>query len=175
MYAAHFAAGLAIKGRAPKAPTWALLTGAFLPDFFWIGFAAIGLEPATSKVFFDDWSHSLVSVLVEATAFALLFYRRGLTVWLPVWLAVISHFLLDLPIHPKPIALYPHAAIHAPWDLWAWATAKGFLGITPYWWIQLAIVFVLLAIYAAGAKKSGISNNLVAATCISVLGLHLLI
>src|ERR1700678_4029770 len=112
MYAAHFAAGLAIKGRAPKAPTWALLTGAFLPDFFWIGFAAIGLEPATSKVFFDDWSHSLVSVLVEATAFALLFYRRALTVWLQVWLALISHYFLDLPIHPKPIALYPHAAIH---------------------------------------------------------------
>ena len=26
MYAAHFAAGLAIKGRIPRTPTWALMT-----------------------------------------------------------------------------------------------------------------------------------------------------
>jgi len=38
MYAAHFAAGLAIKSRAPQAPTWALLVGAFIPDFVWIAF-----------------------------------------------------------------------------------------------------------------------------------------
>jgi hypothetical protein len=175
MYAAHFAAGLAVKGRAPRAPIWALLTAAFLPDFFWIGFSAIGLEPANSRVFFDDWSHSLLSVTFEATVFAMLFYRRSLAVWLPIWIAGLSHFLLDLPIHPKPLALYPHAAIHAPWDLWNWATAKGLLGITPYWWGQLAVVGVLLAIYATGAKKSGIPKHLVAASCVSILGLHLLV
>ena len=36
MYAAHFAAGLAIKGKVEKAPLWALLIGAFVPDFIWI-------------------------------------------------------------------------------------------------------------------------------------------
>jgi hypothetical protein len=32
MYAPHFAAALAIKGRAREAPLWALLIGAFIPD-----------------------------------------------------------------------------------------------------------------------------------------------
>jgi len=175
MYAPHFAAALAIKGRAPKAPAWALLTAAFLPDLVWIVLAGAGIEPADPKIFFDAWSHSILSVIVEATAFALLFYRRGPAVWLPIWLAGLSHLLLDLPIHPKPLALYPHASIHAPWDLWSWGLSKVWLGISPYWWIQSALVLVFLAIYASGAKRSGIPGNLVAASCIGVIGLKLLL
>jgi hypothetical protein len=66
MYAAHFAAGLAIKSYAPKAPTWALLVGAFLPDFFWVAFGLAGIEPSQGTAFFDDWSHSLAMVILWA-------------------------------------------------------------------------------------------------------------
>src|ERR1700684_409147 len=100
MYAAHFAAGLAIKSRAPQAPTWALLIGAFVPDFFWIAFGLAGVEPSQGPAFFDDWSHSLAMVILGASLFSLFFLRRGLPVVVPIWLAVLSHFLLDLPIHP---------------------------------------------------------------------------
>lgn len=174
MYAAHFAAGLAIRSHAPKAPTWALLVGAFVPDFLWIGFSGVGLEPANGKMFFDDWSHSAVSILVQAVLFALLFYRRGIGVWLPVGLAVVSHLLLDLPIHPRPIALFPHSALHAPWDLWSWGEVRSWLGMTNYWWIQLIVVVVLLAVYARSARSVGIASNVAAATCLTVLGLHLI-
>lgn len=174
MYAAHFAAGLAIKSRAPTAPTWALLTAAFLPDFVWIGLAAVGVEPANGKLFFDEWSHSLVSIMVEASVFAAAFWRSELAVWAPIWLAGASHFILDLPIHPRPLALYPHSAIHAGWDLWAWGQTKSALGQSNYWWIQLAMVLVLLAIYASGARKAAIPANIAAATCLAVFGLHLL-
>jgi len=71
MYAAHFAAGLAIKSSAPKAPTWALLIGAFLPDFAWIALGLAGIEPSQGPAFFDDWSHSLAMVIWWATQFAL--------------------------------------------------------------------------------------------------------
>lgn len=174
MYAAHFAAGLAIRSCAPKAPTWALLVGAFVPDFLWIGFSAVGFEPANGNLFFDDWSHSIISILIEAVLFASLFYRVGAGVWLPAGLAVISHLLLDLPIHPKPIALFPHAAFHVPWDLWSWGELKSWLGMTNYWWIQLIAVAVLLALYARNAKTLGIAPNLAAGSCIAVVGLHLI-
>ena len=59
MYVAHFAGALAIKSRVPKAPTWALLVGAFIPDFIWIVLANRGIEPTEPSLFFDDWSHSL--------------------------------------------------------------------------------------------------------------------
>jgi len=51
MYAAHFAAALAIKSRVPKAPVVALLLGAFVPDFFWIAFGLAGIEPSQGPAF----------------------------------------------------------------------------------------------------------------------------
>jgi hypothetical protein len=77
MYAPHFAAALAIKGKSPGAPLWALLIGAFIPDLVWMALARLGFEPAQRSNFFDDWSHSLVSVAILATLFALAFLRKG--------------------------------------------------------------------------------------------------
>ena len=174
MYAAHFAAGLAIGSRAPRAPIWALLAGCLLPDVVWIVLATSGIEPSGPATLFEDWSHSLVSIFVEASLFALLFIRRGVSVWVPIWLAVASHFLLDALIHPKPLALYPHAMWHAPWDLWTWGESKTSLLFTHYWWVQFAIIVPLTAVYAIGARKQGLPSNLIAATALSLFGLHLL-
>ncbi len=167
MYAAHFAAGLAIKSRAPQAPTWALLVGAFIPDLVWIGLGLAGVEPSQGPTFFDDWSHSLASIVVWATIFSLFFYRKGLAVIVPVWLAVFSHFLLDLPIHPKDLALYPHSDTHLGWGLWS-------IGPRKYWYVQLCVLTVLTLVYAHGAPKLNIPRHLVAATCVLLLGLHLM-
>lgn len=174
MYAAHFAAGLAISSRAPRAPIWALLAGCFLPDIVWIVLAIGGIEPSKPTVFFDEWSHSLMSILVEASLFALLFIGRGMYVWAPIWLAVASHFLLDVLIHPKPLALYPHATLHAPWDMWSWGTSKTPFLFTHYWWVQFGIMVPLVTVYAMGARKTGLPTNLIAATVLALLGLHLL-
>src|SRR5206468_6228193 len=141
MYAPHFAAALAIKSTVPRAPLAALLAGAFLPDLLWIALARIGVEPAQPSAFFDDWSHSLMSVLALATVFGLLFSRGRRAVFLAVWLAVASHFLLDFPVHPKTLALYPLSKIHVGWDLLPWGSSGGWFGVTNYWWLQL---FVLL-------------------------------
>lgn len=168
MYAAHFAAGLAIKARAPRAPTWALLTGAFLPDILWIGFARVGIEPTAIANFFDDWSHSLAMVISWGALFALAFWRQGRGVVLAVWVAACSHFLLDLPIHPKFLALYPHSAIHLG------VVTSGAIGARRYWFAQLAVVAVSTPVYVRGLAASGLRRNLVAASCLIVLTLHLL-
>ena len=153
---------------------FAILAGAFLPDLLWIGLSAANLEPSAPAVFFDGWSHSLLSITLQATLFALLFMRKGVGASLPVWLAVMSHFVLDVLIHPKPIELYPHSAAHAPWDLWRWGAQHAALSFSHYWWVQLAFVFVLLALYVAGAQRASFPLNLLAATVLLVIGLHLL-
>ena len=79
MYAPHFGAALAIKGRSPGAPLWTLFVGAFIRDLVWIAFARMGIEPAQTSNFFDDWSHSLVSVAILATLFASVLGRRAQT------------------------------------------------------------------------------------------------
>jgi hypothetical protein len=173
MYAAHFAAGLAIKSRAPQAPAWALLTGAFIPDFFWIAFGLAGVEPSQGPAFFDDWSHSLVMVIIWATLFALCFWRCGVSVAWPVWLAVFSHFILDFPIHPKPLALYPHSSVHLGWSLWEFGLTKLWFG-SPYWWLQLGVLVALGLIYIQGARRLRVPANTIAASCLILLGLHLI-
>jgi hypothetical protein len=167
MYAAHFAAALAIKSRAPQAPTWALVIGAFAPDFVWVALGLAGIEPSQGPAFFDDWSHSLASVLLWATLFALIFRRQGRPVMVPVWLAVASHFLLDLPIHPKNLALYPHSTIHLGPGWWR-------IGPHNYWLVQLAVVVALTLLYARGARQLRFATNLIVATCLTLLGLHLM-
>ena len=129
MTAAHFAAALAIKSRVAEASTAALIVGAFIPDFVWIILATAGVEPTRREVFFDDWSHSLLSVAAAATAYAWLFRKHGLGVAGAAWLAVFSHFALDLPVHPRDLALYPHSSIRAGLGLSAVAPMT-------YWYIQ---------------------------------------
>jgi phosphatidylglycerophosphate synthase len=85
VYAAHFAAGLAIKSRIPKAPTWALLVGAFLPDFLWVILANRRIEPTDPRIFFDDWSHSLLMIVLWGILFALPFWKRGSPVMFALW------------------------------------------------------------------------------------------
>lgn len=60
MFAAHFAAGLALKSAAPKVRTWVLLTGAFLPDLAWIVLARAGIEPEDAVPYFDGWFRAAV-------------------------------------------------------------------------------------------------------------------
>jgi hypothetical protein len=168
MFAAHFAAALAIKSRVPTAPIWALLSGAFLPDFIWIALANRGVEPTQLPVFFDDWSHSLATTALWATLFAACFWKSGRAAMAALWAAVFSHFLLDFPIHPKALGLYPHSSVR----LGLFLSAS--VGKMKYWWVQLAVLLVLTLIYAQGTRRNGLPGNLIAATCVLLLSLHLL-
>ena len=174
MYAPHFGTALAIKTREPQAPLWALLIGAFLPDVLWIVLPSIGVEPTQQFNFFDDWSHSFVSVVILANLFALPFLRTGKGIAVAVWLSVFSHFLLDFPVHPKRLALYPLSYTHLGWDLLAWRSRSGWLGAINDWWLQLIVLLLLLIVYVQGVRRMGISLNVVAASCILLLGVQLL-
>lgn len=175
MYAAHFAAGLAVKGRVPRAPMWALMIAVFLPDFVWIVLAWAGIEPTQPpKGFFDDWSHSLAMIVVWATLFAAVFWRQGRVVAAAVWIAGLSHFFLDFLVHPAKLSLYPHSPVHLGWNLWAWGAAKFWLGATHYWWYELGVLLALLAVYVWFSRKNRLPANLVAASCVAVIALHLM-
>ncbi len=102
MYAGHFAAGLALRGRTRRVPVTALLFGAFLLDVSWISLGVLRWDHTP----WDDWSHSLVMSVVWATVFAALFWRRGRRAFAIAWLAVSSHYVLDLIV--QGAWLYPN-------------------------------------------------------------------
>jgi hypothetical protein len=175
MYPAHFAAGLAVKGCVPKAPTWALMTAVFLPDFLWIALARAGIEPEYPPLgFFDDWSHSLLSVVLCSTLFAMAFRGSGRTVAISIWIAGVSHFVLDFLIHPAKLALYPHSAVRLGWNLWQYGQQKSSLGGTHYWWLEAGAILPLLILYGWYGRRNGIPARMIAAACLLVAGLHLL-
>lgn len=175
MYPAHFAAGLAVKGRFPEAPAWALLAAAFLPDFIWIALARAGIEPQLPPLgFFDGWSHSVVTMVFWTALFALAFWKQGKRIVLAVWVAGLSHFPLDFLIHPRRLELYPHSSIRLGWELWQFGQERSRLGPNYYWWIEAAAIVVLLAFYIGFCRKTPLKPSLVAASCLLVAGLHLL-
>ena len=107
MFVGHFAASLAMRGRARQVPIAAFVGGAFLLDFFWIAFAVTGLDLTP----WSDWSHSFVMAMIWATAFAALFIKFGRNAAVAVWLIVFSHFALDMLT--QGASLYPHEP-HTP-------------------------------------------------------------
>jgi hypothetical protein len=168
MHVAHFAAGLAIKSRVPEAPTAALMFGVFVPDLVWLVLAVAGVEPAQPGVFFDDWSHSLAMCVLWASVYAFCFRGWGRRVAAALWIAAMSHFLLDMPIHRKDLALYPHSSVHLGWGLAGIEAVNG-------WWIELAVAAAILLVYVWGARKAGIARRNVAWSAGYVLAFHILL
>jgi len=154
MYAGHFAAGLAIKARAPEAPTWGLLTAVGLLDILFGPFVLAGIErasltpgiPPGFSLDFIDWSHSLVMSLVWAAGFGALFLGRGRRIAGIMGFAVFSHYLMDLPMHPPDMALWPGSATHLGLGLWRMLP-------TGWWFAELAVIAVLLTIYIRRARN----------------------
>lgn len=158
MYAGHFAAGLALRGRAPRVPVTALLVGAFLLDFLWIVFSVVRLDHSE----WDDWSHSLVMSAVWATAFAAFFWRLGRRSVVVVWLAVFSHYVLDLIV--QGASLYPNAPIRLLIPI---------LVTNHYRLFQLLVCVVLLAVFIYDERGSSLSASRAWAVCCLVLVLNL--
>jgi hypothetical protein len=103
MYAGHFAAGLALRGRARNVPLVAFLSAVFLLDFLWVGFGVFHLD----AIPWDDWSHSLVTSALWGILFAAMFWNRGRVAVIALWVAVFSHYILDLLV--QGASLYPSA------------------------------------------------------------------
>ena len=174
MYAGHFAAGLAIKARAPQAPTWGLLLGVGLLDvlfgpFVLAGWERVHLTPGISPGFsldYIDWSHSLLMAAVWAAGFALCFVRQGRPIALAMGVAVFSHFVLDWFMHPGDLALWPGSSIHVGLGLWR-------LLPVGWWFIELAFIGVCLAYYYRRSRALGGFGHRAGAIAVVILVLHL--
>jgi hypothetical protein len=106
--------------------------------------------------------------------FAAAFLRRGTAAFAAIWLAVFSHFVLDFPVHPKRLALAPLTGVYLGWDLLAWGSRPGWWGAINDWWVQLAVLLVLLLVYVTGARRSDTQPAAVTASCTLLMGIQLL-
>ena len=172
MYAGHFALGLALKSRSPRTPTWAILLGTGFLDVLFGIFVLIGIEHTTMTpghgpgftLDFIDWSHSCAMALVWGLMYAAILSKPLRASALVLGFAVFSHFLLDLPMHPRDLALWPGSKEHVGFGLWN----------TPYWWwVELAVVVLGCAYYIARARRLGTFGGHATWASAVVLALHL--
>jgi membrane-bound metal-dependent hydrolase YbcI (DUF457 family) len=174
MYAGHFAAALAIKAKEPRAPTWALLFGVGFLDVQYgiyeiLRIHRFPITPGVSPGFtldFLDWSHSLALSLAWAGLFSIPFWRGGREAALDVGFAVFSHFLLDLPMHPPDLALWPHSTVHLGLGLWKRLP-------TGWWWVELAVIALFCAYYVSRARAAKTFGGRALWACAVILALHL--
>lgn len=174
MYAGHFAAGLVLKVHQPRTPTWAIMLGVGLLDLLFGPFVLLGIErvsvtPGVSPGFsldHIDWSHSLLMATVWSLAYAALFWRRGRSVAAVLGVAVFSHFVLDLVVHPGDLALWPGAATHLGFGLWR-SLPRG------WWLVELLVILAAGAWYLRAARSSSEFGGRPLAVLGLIIGLHL--
>lgn len=145
-----------MRGRAPNVPTGAYLAGAFVLDFFWIGFGVGGIDPSP----WSDWSHSLVMAAIWATVFGVMFFRFGRAALCSVWLIVFSHFVLDLMT--QGATLYPFAPV---------APQIPILFTTHALLAQRMLVALFLAVFVRDEWRAGSPTWRTLAACALVVGL----
>lgn len=120
MLVGHYSASFAIKSRTRDVPLWVLFIAVQLMDIFWTSLLLLGVEKARVDpqllsvpldLYYMPYSHSLVAVLIVCVVVFLLYRTlappKGLAKpALLVSLAVLSHWLLDIPVHRPDLPLY---------------------------------------------------------------------
>jgi hypothetical protein len=175
VYVGHFAAGLAIKARTPKAPTWGLLIGVGLLDILFGPFVLAGIErvhltpgvPPGFSLDYIDWSHSLAMSLVWAILYATLFLRRGRAIALAMGIAVFSHFVLDLVVHSPDLALWPGSSVHLGFSLWTRLP-------TGWWFVELAVIAAGFGYYWKRSREIGTFGRRPVWIAVTLLALHIM-
>ena len=81
--------------------------------------------------------------------------------------AVFSHFMLDLPMHPADLALWPGSDVHLGLGLWR-------LLPTGWWFLELGLVALLLGYYWHRSSTARSFGGRRVAAVVTVLILHIL-
>lgn len=159
MLVGHYSASFAIKSKTRDVPLWVLFVAVQLMDIFWTTLLLLGIEKARVEpylpsvpldLYYMPYSHSLISVLIVC-ALVIFLYRklappRGLVKpALLVSLAVLSHWLLDIPVHRADLPLYDDMAKIGLglWNYPVWA----FL-------FEIGLFFVCMSMYLRATRAS---------------------
>jgi membrane-bound metal-dependent hydrolase YbcI (DUF457 family) len=147
MFVGHYAASLAAKAAAPRAPLWSLVLAAQAVDIGWSGLIIAGVEkvridpslPGSAlDLYHMPYTHSLPAALLWSAG-ALGLARLARLPWaaaIAIALTVFSHWLLDLLVHRPDL------------ELWFGGTKVG-LGLWNYPVPEQAVEIGLLGLAAA--------------------------
>lgn len=148
MFAGHFAAAIAAKAVAPRAPLWVYVAASQFVDIIWAGLIIAGIEKlriddtlkgSNLDLYFMPYTHSLPAVLGWSLLAAWLARRWSIGAAIMVGLVVFSHWLTDLLVHRPDLPLGftgPRLGL----GLWNYPVAEmaleiGLLGLATGLWV----------------------------------------
>lgn len=162
MFIGHYAPGAALKPLTPKVPLWHYFVAVQFLDFLWAGFIIAGIEKARIvpgfleasdlDLCFMPYTHSLVGAAFWAF-FGAVAYRHflnraaGLPGAILIGAAIFSHWVADLIVHSKDLALYPGSDLKFGFGLWSsiWIS-KG---------LELGLFLAGFILYLGGSSPKG--------------------
>ena len=180
MFLGHYGVAFAAKRVEPRVSLGSYAFAAQFLDELWPILLLVGVEHArvrpglmaANPIDFVSYpiSHSLLmaivwGVLIGGVYFAIRRYRRGAIV---LGLAVVSHWVLDVPMHRADLPLWPGSHIVVGWGAWRSIPLTLFLDVGTFLiglaiylrssrardrigsWALWSLVVVLVAIYLGG-------------------------
>lgn len=154
MVLGHYGVAFAAKRLAPRSSLGTMFFAAEFLDELWpilllLGIERVRIAPEVVgrlQFVYYPYSHSLVAaalwaLLIGAAYYALRRYRRG--AWI-VGAAVLSHWLLDVPMHVADLPLWPGSHVFLGFGLWKSLPATIV--------IELSIYLAGLAVYVRSTR-----------------------
>lgn len=125
MTAGHFGLATGVKAFAPRVPLWAIMVATYLLDIAFVFFVSAGLEslapihpghPAYGEAIIQaTYTHSLLgAALIALVAGAAAAAAWGRSAGGVIGAVVFSHWLLDLVVHRRDLAVVPGDVISLP-------------------------------------------------------------
>jgi membrane-bound metal-dependent hydrolase YbcI (DUF457 family) len=156
MFLGHYGIAFAAKRAAPRTSLGALTFAAEFLDELWPILLLAGVEHvrivpglmAASPLEFTSYpySHSLLMALVWAALIGAIYFasrRYGRGAWI-LALLVVSHWVLDVPMHAKDLPITPWSDTKLGWGLWNSLPAT--------YVIEFAIYAIGIAIYLRATR-----------------------
>ena len=174
MYAGHFAAGLAIKTAEPRAPMAAVMGLVFLPDLLWLGLSMAGVEIVTPGMWFDGWSHSIASIVLQAALVAVLSWRHGVAV------SAGARLRCSQPLGSPTCRCTPRRSSGIPMrpqgsgiSCTGGQAYPSLFGKPKGWWVEAAVVVCGALIYLAGSRRVRVGAATAGASAIVIASLQI--
>lgn len=176
MFIGHYAPAAALKPLTPKVPLWHYFVAVQVLDFLWAIFIIAGIEKARIvpgfleasdlDLYFMPYTHSLAGAIVwsllgTAVYGGIINRRAGLAGAVMIGVAIFSHWLADLIVHAKDLALYPGSDVKLGFGLWSsLPISKG---------IELGLFLAGFILYLGGTSPKGAAGRIAPFVVIAAL------
>ena len=172
MFVGHYSVAFALKSQKNKIPLWVLFVAVQFLDYIWATLVLLGIEKlrvikgftAGSMLdsYFHPYSHSLITAILWSCVAAIVY--RPICSWLGfvytksaaliIGIAVFSHWILDLIVHPRDLAIYDNT----------WKVGFGLWNYRdPEFALEMALLAVGIMLYVARNAMPAIRQGAVIA------------